>query len=118
MQIDYEIDCRAVGRRLREVRKSKKYTQEKMAEKMGIYAKYLSSLERGVSKPSLPFVMKFSEINDVSLDYILKGEGSFPGLGEPDPYGTGGKLSKEDQSICRAVIETLTEKLREKNDRN
>ncbi len=118
MQIDYEIDCRAVGRRLREVRKSKKYTQEKMAEKMGIYAKYLSSLERGVSKPSLPFIMKFSEINDVSLDYILKGEGSFHGLGEPDPYGTGRNLSKEDQSICRAVIETLTEKLREKNDRN
>lgn len=41
-----------VGRRVREIRKAAKLTQERLAEKAGLSVEYISRIERGVAQPS------------------------------------------------------------------
>jgi hypothetical protein len=40
---------------------------------MGCTSKYISKVENGASAPSLPFVIKFSEITGSDLNYLLRG---------------------------------------------
>lgn len=42
-----------LGERMKQIRKTAKLTQERLAEKTGLSVEYISRLERGVSQPSL-----------------------------------------------------------------
>ena len=42
-----------LGKRIKQIRKAAKLTQERLAEKAGLSVEYISRLERGVSQPSL-----------------------------------------------------------------
>lgn len=64
MQLKIEIDKKSIGRRLKTARESFGLTQEKLSEEMGCTSKYISKVENGASAPSLPFVIKFSEISE------------------------------------------------------
>lgn len=48
------MDSKKLGNRIRKIRASKKLTQQVLAEKIGRDSKYISEIERGVKKPSLP----------------------------------------------------------------
>ena len=77
MHIQYDYDHRAFGKRLRMARRSARYsTQKKIAEEMGVSAKYISKLETGAVTPSLSFVMRFAEVTQADLNYLLLG--SYP----------------------------------------
>ena len=72
MQIQYEYDHEAFGRRLQIARERAGYaTQDKLADKMNVSAKYISKLETGVSTPSLPYIMKFAELTHTDLNSLL-----------------------------------------------
>lgn len=73
MQIKYKIDRKGIGTRLQNERIHHGFTQEKMAEAMGITSKYLSKVENGAAAPSLPFIMKFVEVTGSDLNYLLRG---------------------------------------------
>ena len=73
MQLKYKIDRVAIGRRLKDERLRLERTQEKMSEEIGITMKYLSKVENGTATPSLPFIIKFSEITGSDLNYLLRG---------------------------------------------
>lgn len=73
MQLKIEIDKKTIGRRLKTARESFGLTQEKLSEEMGCTSKYISKVENGASAPSLPFVIKFSEITGSDLNYLLRG---------------------------------------------
>lgn len=73
MQIDYHFDCVSVGERLRKIRKAKGLSQEELSMKLGCDAKYLSRLENGKANPSLQLMMKFSDITNATLDFLLYG---------------------------------------------
>ena len=54
-----------LGSKIKEIRKAKKYTQEFIAEKMGIETKSLSNIERGIFYPTAENLEKISKILDV-----------------------------------------------------
>ncbi len=74
MKIELILDKKAIGKRIRHERKKSMYSQDLMAESLGVTGKYLSRIETGTSTPSLQLIVKFSQVTGASLDYIVKGE--------------------------------------------
>ena len=68
-----EINYKMVGRRIREVRKRKKLSQEKLAELAGISTQYMSQIETAARKLSLRSLASITEVLKVSSDVILYG---------------------------------------------
>ena len=61
-----------VGARIRDIRTRNRITQEQLAEKMGISAKYLSSIERGKENPTLNTLIRLAEGLDVDLGEVFR----------------------------------------------
>ena len=70
----YILEQGALGKRIRESRIKKGYTQQDLASKANIGTVYLSEIERGVKMPSLNIFVKIIDALDVSADYILRDE--------------------------------------------
>lgn len=68
---DYKMD---MGLRIKELRKSLKYTQEQMSEMLDISVKHFSEVERGLTGLSIENLIKLSNILNVTIDYLVKGE--------------------------------------------
>ena len=122
MQLKIEIDKKSIGSRLKTARELHGLTQEKLSEEMGCTSKYISKVENGASAPSLPFVIKFSEITGSDLNYLLRGIESKGGsksidgiIREPSPvyYDSSGNLSKKGNKIMGEMIQKLQEVLEE-----
>ena len=62
-----------IGLRLKQTRKERKLTQEKLAESLGISQKHYSEVERGITGLSVKHLIQISDILSISLDYLLKG---------------------------------------------
>lgn len=69
MNIDYSI----IGKRIKESRKLKNYTQENLAEFLNVSDAYISRIERGTTKINLETLAKLCSILDISLSYVLTG---------------------------------------------
>lgn len=59
------------GERLIELRKSKSYTRESLAEKLGISKYTLRNYELSVNEPGSSFLKQVSDFFDVSIDYLM-----------------------------------------------
>lgn len=68
------MDKSVLGRKLRDARQKKGYTQQTLAEIAGIGNVYLGEIERGSKMPSLNIFIKLIEALDVSADCILRDE--------------------------------------------
>lgn len=68
MNIDYNL----IGERIKEARKSKGYTQEKLAEEIDVAVAYVSRLEKGFPI-NLKRIAQISQVLDVSIEYLLSG---------------------------------------------
>jgi len=60
-----------LGENLRKIRIEKGYTQEYLAEKVGIHPTYIGKLESGKSNPSIKMLFKISRALDVKLSQIF-----------------------------------------------
>lgn len=69
MMIDYSL----LGKRVADLRKQRKLTQEKLAEKADMSSNYLSHIETSRSIPSLETLMTLCTVLDVTPDTILLG---------------------------------------------
>lgn len=69
MNIDYKL----LGIRVSTLRHSKKWTQEKLAEKADLSNNYLSNIENNYSIPSLETLMKLCVALDVTPNDLLLG---------------------------------------------
>ena len=61
-----------LGVKLREARKKKGFTQQMLAEAVGVSEIYISQLERGMKLPSLALFIQIITALDISADYILR----------------------------------------------
>lgn len=61
-----------LGKRIKEARINKGYTQEQLAEKVEIAIVYLSEIERGIKLPSLSLFVKLAKVLEVSTDSLLR----------------------------------------------
>ena len=64
----------ALGKRIRESRIKKGYTQKNLADRAKIGIVYLSEIERGIKMPSLTIFIKIINALEVSADYVLRDE--------------------------------------------
>jgi transcriptional regulator with XRE-family HTH domain len=63
-----------VGIKLREARRKKGFTQQMLADAVGISEMYVSQIERGMKMPSLNLFIKIITALDISSDYVLRDE--------------------------------------------
>lgn len=61
-----------LGARIKELRKNKKYTQDKFAELIGIDAKHLSRVECSRTQPSLNLLNKISQVLEIDILELFK----------------------------------------------
>ncbi|OPY66473.1 MAG: HTH-type transcriptional regulator ImmR [Syntrophorhabdaceae bacterium PtaU1.Bin034] len=59
-----------VGRRIKEVRQAKGLSQEALSEKIGMSAKYLSSIEWGKENPTLDTLIKLADALHRNIKYF------------------------------------------------
>lgn len=69
MNIDMNID---LGKIFQVTRKAKGYTQEYVAEKLGLGSRYISDLERGKTNGSISTFVKLCNLYDVTPTYVLQ----------------------------------------------
>lgn len=62
-----------IADRIQYLRKQKGYSQEQLADKVGVSRQAVSKWESGQSTPDLEKIIAMSDIFGVTTDYILKG---------------------------------------------
>ncbi len=62
-----------IAQRLQELRKRAGYSQEQVAELLGLSRQAVSKWESGQGKPDVDNIVKLTEVYHVSADYILLG---------------------------------------------
>ena len=68
---NFEIDYKAIGKRIRSVRKKKHLKQSMLSAMTGVAETNISHIERGATKLSLPTLIKIANALDVSVDELL-----------------------------------------------
>jgi len=66
------LDYKAIGRRIKYFRLQKNLTQTTLAEKLNVTDKYISSIETGRSKVSLPRLYDIAGIFSIDITCLLK----------------------------------------------
>jgi transcriptional regulator with XRE-family HTH domain len=70
---DSQIDLRAIGRRIRELR-GFDTTQVEFARRIGVTQSYLSALEHGEKEPGSAVLLAISKAFGKSVDWLLTGQ--------------------------------------------
>ncbi len=65
-----------MGRRIKEIRQSLGWTQDKLAQESGISKSFLSEIENDKANVSGENLLKLSNALNASLDYLMKGSSS------------------------------------------
>jgi transcriptional regulator with XRE-family HTH domain len=60
-----------LGKRLADIRKSKKYKQTDLAKMLNVSQQVISNIERDVTVPDIEQLKKFADIYNVSLDQLV-----------------------------------------------
>lgn len=80
------------------LRKKSGWSQEELANQLGVSRQSVSKWESGASIPDLDRILKLSEIFDVSTDYLLKDE-----LLEEPPRSVGALMETKEEDGLRTV---------------
>lgn len=66
------MDYYKIGQQIRKYRKAHKFSQEQLAEKIGISVTHMSHIETGNTKLSLPVFVEIAQALEVSTDDLLR----------------------------------------------
>ena len=69
--INYKIDKRLAGKRLKEFRKENKATQNKLASILNVSRTTIAEYERGTNLIATPFLYTICKKYHISADYLL-----------------------------------------------
>jgi transcriptional regulator with XRE-family HTH domain len=62
---------RKLGKRIADLRRARKFTQERLAEAVGCSVEFISLVERGVNAPSVARLEKFSHVLGVEVKELF-----------------------------------------------
>lgn len=99
----YEADLVEIGKRIQHLRKHHGYTQEHLAEMMGVSIQMISNLERGIKAIRIDNLIHLAQILEVSTDFILTGKETqqdFDSL-----VSRIARLSDEDRATIEMIVE-------------
>lgn len=68
-----KVEFKRIGKNIQILRKSKKITQEQMAEFMDVSISYISQIERGATTISLGVLYQISEFLDCTVSNLIEG---------------------------------------------
>ena len=68
-----EVIAKAVGRRIRQLRKGKGWSQEYLADEAGVHRTYMWGIEQGRRNPSLKHLTRVADALDVPLTALFEG---------------------------------------------
>ncbi len=89
----------SLAQRLQNLRKEAHYSQEQLADLLGISRQAVSKWESGQGKPDLDNIARLTEIYNVSADYLISGQEHTP----PAPAHPSGKLSHTAQKTIGII---------------
>jgi transcriptional regulator with XRE-family HTH domain len=64
---------KAFGRRVKELRKQKKWTQKELADKLDVRFSQLNKYECGLHVPPVDKIIQLAELFDTTVDFLLTG---------------------------------------------
>lgn len=67
------LDARAIGQRIKQLRKENGLTQQQFADQIGISMNFLSKIEPGMKIPSIDVFVEIAVQFGVSLDWVIMG---------------------------------------------
>lgn len=106
-------NLKSIGHNIQLARLKKEYTQETLAEKCNVSAKYISAIERGNSSGSIPLIIDICNILNISPNYIFNGCIHHNKLDatievfKPDTLTTFAKLKSENKQFVTNTIHHL-----------
>ncbi|MCM1494489.1 MAG: helix-turn-helix transcriptional regulator [Bacteroides sp.] len=65
------MDLKAIGKRIKEKRLERSWSQENLSEKVGLSPVYIGMIERGEKQPKLETFIRIANALNVSADEIL-----------------------------------------------
>lgn len=102
------IDYIVIGKRIRELRKQRKWTQALLAEYSEVEPSNISHIERAATKLSLPTLIKIANALEVSLDELVYGnlkKSEHVSVARIDEL-LADCTSSELEAICEVVVTT------------
>ncbi|WP_099469462.1 helix-turn-helix domain-containing protein [Konateibacter massiliensis] len=99
-------DVRESGKRMKELRKSKGYTQESFAQEIGISHRTYSGIEIGRHSTSIETFVEMAKALDTTLDYLIAGKMAEP-TEEIGALLTG--LPKEKRELALRMMKSIAE---------
>lgn len=71
----HDYDKKQIGFRLNQLRKYKGWSLAYVSKRCGVSAQSICKLESGNGNLTVPMLMKFCQLYDVTADYIMLGKG-------------------------------------------
>lgn len=97
-------DTKKSGKRIQQLRKTKGYTQEQFADRLGLSVPTIASIETGRKGTSIDTVLMIAELLDCTTDYILIGKES-----KSDLFDLVEQLPESSKDIVIKMIAGLLE---------
>jgi transcriptional regulator with XRE-family HTH domain len=96
----------SLGERIKEIRQSLGWTQDRLAQEAGVSKSFLSEIENNKASVSGEILLKIATALDASLDYLMKGE-SVSGKGKPTTIEIPPELSEVAEELGLRFKSTL-----------
>ncbi|WP_439891202.1 helix-turn-helix domain-containing protein [Ralstonia sp. 25C] len=100
-----------LGRNLAAVRLARGWTQEQVAERLGVDMETISRTERGVNWPTLPRLLSLADLYDVSISSLLQHSSSRAKDIAEDLQDQLDQLTEEDRVWVRQWFKEMCERL-------
>ncbi len=97
-----------IGERCRKARETAGYTQEQLADQIGVSTQFLSDAERGVTGMSVNTIVKLCSILNISADFLLLGmEESDEAEGSLSIYTRMKRLSPQERELVEEITNLM-----------
>lgn len=102
------------GKRLHEVRKDQKISQDELAKRVGVHGAVIGRYEREEVKPSIEMATQIAEALNVSLDYLVGSTDTLLNKNIIDRVTQVQSLTTEDQQSLFNVMDAFLRDARTK----
>lgn len=97
-----------IGERCRKARETAGYTQEQLADQIGVSTQFLSDAERGVTGMSVTTIVKLCSVLNISADFLLMGMDESDEAESPlSIYARMKRLSPQERELVEKVTNLM-----------
>ena len=101
------MDYEDLGKRIRKQRIYMKWTQEELAQAIGVSTSFVGHIERGTRKASLETLVLLANVMKVSVDYLLAGS-----LERLDESFVPNDLSASQRCAMKEILTVMQQQLK------